>query len=172
LGGATWSGLSFDPDLGYMFVNTNEVGAVGHMVKQPAGSPIEYRRTSPAGDYARFWDADLHPCQKPPWGLLTAINVNTGDIVWRAPLSGPNIGGSIATAGGLVFIAATNDSRFRAFDARTGHELWSSTIDASGHATPATYLGKDGKQYVVIAAGGGGFFGSAPGDSLIAFKLP
>jgi glucose dehydrogenase len=171
LGGATWSGLSFHPDLGYMFVNTNEVGAIGQMAKQPAGSPIEYRRTSPAGDYARFWDGDLHPCQKPPWGLLTAVNVNTGDIVWRAPLSGPNIGGSIATAGGLVFIAATNDSRFRAFDARTGHELWSTTIDASGHATPATYLGKDGKQYIVIAAGGGGFFGSAPGDSLIAFRL-
>jgi len=172
LGGATWSGLSFNPDLGYMFVNTNEVGAIGQMVKQPGGSPIEYRRTSPAGEYARFWDADLHPCQKPPWGLLSAINVNTGDIVWRAPLSGPNIGGSIATAGGLVFIAATNDSRFRAFDARTGHELWSTTIDASGHATPATYRGKDGNQYVVIAAGGGGFFGSAAGDSLIAFKLP
>lgn len=171
LGGATWSGLSFNPDLGYMFVNTNEVGAVGQMVKQAAGSPIEYRRTSPAGDYARFWDANLQPCQNPPWGLLTAINVNTGDVAWRAPLSGPNIGGSIATAGGLVFIGATNDSRFRAFDARTGHELWSSAIDASGHATPATYLGKDGKQYVVIAAGGGGFFGGAPGDSLIAFRL-
>jgi glucose dehydrogenase len=172
LGGATWSGLSFNPDLGYAFVNTNEAGAIGQMVKQAAGSPIEYRRTSSAGDYARFWDADLHPCQNPPWGLLTAINVNTGDIAWRAPLSGPNIGGSIATAGGLVFLAATNDSRFRAFDARTGRELWSTAIDASGHATPATYLGKDGKQYVVIAAGGGGFFGSAPGDSLIAFKLP
>jgi quinoprotein glucose dehydrogenase len=169
--------LSFNPDLGYMFVNTNEVGAIGQMVKQPAGSPIEYRRTSPAGDYARFWDADLRPCQKPPWGLLTAINVNTGDVAWRVPLGprdtgAPNIGGSIATAGGLVFIGATNDSRFRAFDARTGRELWSSAIDASGHATPATYLGKDGKQYVVIAAGGGGFFGGAPGDSLIAFKLP
>ena len=172
LGGATWSGLSFNPDLGYAFVNTNEVGAIGQMAKQPAGSPTEYRRTSAAGDYARFWDADLHPCQNPPWGLLTAINVNTGDIAWRAPLSGPNIGGSIATAGGLVFLAATNDSHFRAFDARTGRELWSSAIDASGHATPVTYLGKDGKQYVAIAAGGGGFFGSAPGDALIAFRLP
>jgi PQQ-dependent dehydrogenase (methanol/ethanol family) len=177
LGGATWSGVSFNPDLGYLFVNTNEVGAIGHMVKQPEGSPIAYRRTSPSGDYARFWDSNLEPCQKPPWGLLTAVNVNTGDIAWRVPLGphatgAPNIGGSIATAGGLVFVAATNDSRFRAFDARTGRELWSTVIDASGHATPATYLGKDGKQYVVIAAGGGGFFGSPPGDALIAFKLP
>jgi len=177
LGGATWSGVSFNPDLGYVFVNSNEVGAIGQMVKQPEGSPMAYRRTSPAGDYARFWDSDLQPCQKPPWGLLTAVNVNTGDIAWRVPLGphdtgAPNIGGSIATAGGLVFVAATNDSRFRAFNARTGRELWSGAIDASGHATPATYLGKDGKQYVVIAAGGGGFFGSPPGDALIAFKLP
>lgn len=172
LGGATWSGLSFNPQLGYMFVNTNDVGAVGQMVKQPEGSPIAYRRSSPGGDYARFWDSNLVPCQKPPWGLLTAINVNTGDIVWRAPLNGPNIGGSIATAGGLVFLAATSDNRFHAFDARTGRELWSPDIGASGHATPATYLGKEGKQYVVIAAGGGGFFGSPAGDSLIAFKLP
>ena len=75
-----------------------------------------------------------------------------------------NIGGSIATAGGLVFIAATNDSRFRAFDARTGKEVWSAKLDASGHATPMTYLGKNGKQYVAIAAGGGGSFGTAPGE--------
>ena len=185
LGGATWSGMSFNPALGYMYVNTNEIGAVGQMVKQVAGSPTAYRRTSPAGDYARFWDANLWPCQKPPWGLLTAVNVNTGDIAWRVPLGiteeleskgvhntgAPNIGGSIATAGGLVFIAATNDSRFRAFDAGSGRELWSTTLDASGHATPATYLGADGRQYVVIAAGGGGFFGSKAADSLIAFAL-
>ncbi len=185
LGGATWSGMSFDPELGYMYVNTNEIGAIGQMVKQPDGSATAYRRGSPTGEYARFWDANLWPCQKPPWGLLTAINVNTGDVAWRVPLGvtdelerrgvhhtgAPNIGGSIVTAGQLVFVAATNDSRFRAFDARTGRELWSAMLDASGHATPATYLGKDGKQYVVIAAGGGGFFGSKPGDSLTAFRL-
>ncbi len=182
LGGATWSGLSFDPRLGYAYVNTNEVGAIGQMARQSDGS---YRRTSPSGEYGRFWDSNLWPCQKPPWGFLTAVNVNTGEFAWRVPLGindqlaargmhntgALNIGGSIATAGGLVFIAATNDSRFRAFDARTGQELWSTVIDASGHATPATYQGRDGKQYVVIAAGGGGFFGSKPADSLIAFRL-
>ncbi len=186
LGGATWSGVSFNPALGYIYVNTNEVGAVGQMVKQPPGSPVAYARTSAAGAYARFWDAHLWPCQKPPWGLLTAIDLNTGDIAWRVPLGiteeleakgvhstgAPNIGGSIATAGGLVFIAATNDSRFRAFDARTGREIWTTKLDASGHATPATYLARNGRQYVVIAAGGGGFFGSQPADSLIAFALP
>jgi quinoprotein glucose dehydrogenase len=186
LGGATWSGLSFNPTLGYAFVNTNEIGAIGQMVKQPADSPTAYRRTSPSGPYARFWDENLWPCQRPPWGLLTAININSGDIAWRVPLGltpeleakgihntgAPNIGGSIATASGLVFIAATNDSRFRAFDARTGREIWSVLLDAAGYATPATYRGANGRQYVVIAAGGGGFFGSPSGDSLIAFALP
>jgi membrane-bound PQQ-dependent dehydrogenase (glucose/quinate/shikimate family) len=186
LGGATWSGMSFDPTLGYMFVNTNEVGAIGQMVRQPEGSAEAYKRTSPLGEYARFWDSNLWPCQKPPWGNLTAVNVNTGEIAWRVPLGitealdakgvhhtgALNIGGSIATSGGLVFIGATNDSRFRAFDSRTGRELWSTIIDGSGHATPMTYRGKDGRQYVVIAAGGGGFFGSKPADSLIAFALP
>jgi membrane-bound PQQ-dependent dehydrogenase (glucose/quinate/shikimate family) len=186
LGGATWSGVSFDPSLGYIFVNTNEAGAIGWMEEQPQGSPVRYAHTSSAGEYARFWDRNLWPCQKPPWGLLYAINANSGDIAWRAPLGiteeleakgihntgAPNIGGSIATAGGLVFIAATNDSRFRAFDSRTGKELWTAKIDSSGHATPITYLGRDGKQYVVIAAGGGGYFGSRPADALIAFSLP
>lgn len=185
LGGATWSGVSFNPPLGFIYVNSNEVGAIGQMAKQPDGSATAYRRTSPVGEYARFWDSNLWPCQKPPWGLLTAINVNTGEVAWRVPLGitdelkkrgihntgSPNIGGSIATAGQLVFIAATSDSRFRAFDARNGRELWSTRLDASGHATPVTYLGKDHRQYVAIAAGGGGFFGSPSGDSLVAFRL-
>jgi quinoprotein glucose dehydrogenase len=185
LGGATWSGLSFNPTLGYIYVNTNEVGAIGQMVKQADGSETAYRRSNATGEYARFWDSRLLPCQKPPWGLLTAVNVSSGEIAWRVPLGitqeleakgiphtgAPNIGGSVATAGGLVFIAATNDSRFRAFNARDGQELWSTVIDASGHATPATYMGRNHQQYVVIAAGGGGSFGSKPGDSLIAFTL-
>ena len=178
LGGATWSGVSFNPDLAYIFVNTNEVGAIGQMVKQPEGSPMAYRRTSPAGDYARFWDANLQPCQKPPWGLLTAVNVNTGDIAWRVPLGphdtgAPNIGGSIATAGGLVFIGATDDSRFRAFDSKTGKELWVTRIDAGAHSAPVTYRGKNGKQYVVVTATGGGFLSDkSSADTVIAFALP
>ncbi|HLK22383.1 MAG TPA: pyrroloquinoline quinone-dependent dehydrogenase [Bryobacteraceae bacterium] len=185
LGGATWSGVSFDPALGYIFVNANETGAQGWMEEMPKGSPIRYRRTSSAGGYARFWDPNLWPCVKPPWGTLTAINVNTGEIAWRVPLGivealeakgvhntgTSNIGGGIATAGGLVFIAATNDRRFRAFDSRTGRVLWTAEIDGSGHATPMTFQGRDGKQYVVIAAGGGGQFGSSPSDALIAFTL-
>jgi quinoprotein glucose dehydrogenase len=84
----------------------------------------------------------------------------------------PSLGGSIATAGGLVFIAATNDSRFRAFESKTGRLLWEQPIDANGHTIPITYLGKDGKQYVAImAGGGGGYFGGTPSDSVIAFAL-
>ena len=142
-------------------------------------------RTSASGEYARFWDKNMWPCQKPPWGLLNAIDVNTGEIAWRVPLGitealeakgihntgAPNMGGSIATAGGLVFIAASNDSRFHAFDAKTGKELWTAQIDGSGHATPITYEGRNRKQYVVIAAGGGGYFGSPVADALVAFAV-
>lgn len=166
-------------------MNTNEAGAVGRMAPQPEGSPFAYKRTSDGGEYARFWDANQWPCQKPPWGQLTAVNINTGRFAWRVPLGiveeleakgahktgALNLGGSIATRGGLVFIAATNDSRFRAFDSLTGRELWCVKLDGSGHATPITYLGKGGKQYIVIAAGGGGSFGSKPADSLMAFTL-
>jgi quinoprotein glucose dehydrogenase len=112
--------------------------------------------------------------------------MNTGEVAWKVPLGtndalaargfpntgALNLGGSIATAGGLVFIAATNDSRFRAFDAKTGKELWVEKIDANGHSIPVTYLGKDNKQYVVIPAGGGSYWNAPRGDSLIAFALP
>jgi quinoprotein glucose dehydrogenase len=89
------------------------------------------------------------------------------------PTGAPNIGGSIVTAGGLVFIGATNDSRFRAFDKDTGKELWVTKLPASGHATPMTFIGRrTGKQYVVIAAGGGNKYNEDFSDSLVAFSLP
>jgi quinoprotein glucose dehydrogenase len=121
---------------------------------------------------------------------LSAVDVNKGTIAWTSTLGineplaelGPvglnsgtqNLGGSIATASGLVFIAATNDRRIRAFEAKTGKELWVAELPASGHATPMTYMGKDGKQYVVIAASGGTAVGSGRpiSDSLVAFSLP
>jgi quinoprotein glucose dehydrogenase len=183
LGGANWSGASFDSASGYLFINANELGAVGAMAAQAADAPERYRRASQEGEYARFWDEHQWPCQKPPWGTLNAVDVNTGEIVWKVPLGvvdelkeatgTPNLGGTIVTEGGVVFIGATTDSRFRAFDTRTGVQLWASDLEASAHATPITYMGKkSGKQFVVIAAGGGGYFRGKASDALVAFALP
>ena len=183
LGGGNWSGASFDEASGFLFVNTNEIGAVGAMLPQAADAPEKYRRGSKDGEYARFWDQNQWPCQKPPWGTLNAVDVNKGEIVWKVPLGSlgdlkektgaPNLGGSIVTGGGLVFVGATMDSRFRAFDTKTGQQLWVTELEASAHATPITYLGKKtGKQFVVVAAGGGGYFRGKVSDTLAAFALP
>ena len=128
------------------------------------------------------------PCTPPSFGELVAVDLGTGAIRWRSalgnpggllkdygtgvqPLGSPNLGGPIVTAGGLTFIAATLDRRLRAFATATGRELWSAELPAGGKATPMTYLGRDGRQYVVIAAGGdGGLFGR--GDHIVAFALP
>lgn len=187
-GGVNWSGVSYDPSLGYLFVNPIEKGGVGKIVKNPEGSQLQYSKVGPLGgphDY--FIDPENQwPCQQPPWSSLIAINANTGDIAWKVPLgivealeakgihnTGAvfSMGGSIATAGGLVFIGATTDSRFRAFDSKTGKVLWETRLPASAHATPMTYLGKNGKQYVVIEAGGGDH-GGKKDDSVIAYALP
>jgi glucose dehydrogenase len=188
MGGGNWGGVSFDPQLGYIFVNTSSLGTVGQMAPTAPGAPLPYHNL---GGYTRFIDQDGYPCQQPPWGEMSAVNANTGEIVWRKPLGSydeleaqglkntgaPNIGGSIATAGGVVFIAATTDSKFRAFDSRTGEELWVAKLDASGTTVPMTYLGSDGKQYVLVAAGGTNRFrmiantADKNSDALIAFAI-
>lgn len=189
LGGGNWSGLSYDPTLGYVFTNIMNIGQWGHMEQgtDPKTGQVTYLRKSALGPYARFWNPDTHiPCTNPPFGELVAVNVNTGNIAWRAPLGtipeleakgirntgSVNLGGSITTASDLIFIAAANDGRFRAFDSRTGKELWAEKLDAPGYAVPITYRGSNGKQYVVITAGGGGYFASPTSDSVIAFALP
>lgn len=187
IGATNWPGMSFDPKLGYLFVNTMDLGDVGRIKKDDPGSDPPYERTSPWGTYARFWYNDkFYPCQQPPWGQLWAINVNTGDVAWKIPLGiipeleakgihgtgAPNYGGSIATAGGLVFIAATNDHLFRAFDAATGKELWESKLDTGSYTVPMTFRGRSGKQYVLLVATGGSYYDRTAGDSVIAFALP
>ncbi len=183
-GGANWGGGSYDPGSALLFVNSMDVAAIFRAVKRPEGSLLPYRITSRA---SRFWDSNLYPCQKPPWAHLTAIDLNKGEFRWRVtlgvvdeliarglpPTGASNLGGSVVTAGGLVFIAATNDSRFRAFDKETGKELWVTRLPASGHATPMTFLGKkSGKQFVVIAAGGGNKYNKTYSDALVAYSLP
>ncbi|HLK66222.1 MAG TPA: PQQ-binding-like beta-propeller repeat protein [Bryobacteraceae bacterium] len=185
MGGGNWGGVSFDPTLGYIFVNTTSLGGMGHLVPAPGNALVPYRNES---GYARFTDQDHYPCQQPPWGELSAVDTKTGDVAWRVPLGNfdelgmkdtgtPNVGGSMATAGGLVFVAATSDARLRAFDSRTGAEVWSARLDATGNATPISYMGRDGKQYVVIAAGGPanlrnvGNMAANHADTLIAFSL-
>ena len=183
LGATNWHGGSFDPALGYLFYNTLDLADVGKLVKSPPGASTVYARAG----YGRFWDPkDYWPCQAPPWGEMVAINVNTGEYAWRVPLGvveeldakgvhntgTMNIGGSVSTAGGLVFIGATNDRHFRAFDAKTGKVLWDTKLEAGAYASPIVYQGKDGKQYVAVVAAGGGYYDRATGDSLIAFALP
>ena len=129
-------------------------------------------------------DPDGYPGVKPPWGTFNAINMNTGEYLWQIPLGEypdlakkgitgtgtQNLGGAIVTAGGLVFIAATKDEKFRAFDKTTGKLVWEYKLPFGGYATPSTYA-IDGVQYIVIAAGGGGKVGSKSGDAYVAFKL-
>jgi quinoprotein glucose dehydrogenase len=125
------------------------------------------------------------PCNPPPWGTLTAVDLRSGEVLWesrlgttrdQAPwpmwldLGAPNLGGSIVTAGGVVFIAATTDQFIRGFDVETGEEIWTQRLPFTGNASPITYrLRPDGKQYLVIAAGGHGW--SESGDALTAFAL-
>jgi quinoprotein glucose dehydrogenase len=199
-GGVNWGGTSFNPELGYLFVNTNELGQLSglkdHDAKgEPARGAGVGNRVDPNGPYegvpggGRFSvpgaGTQQLPCQQPPWGQLTAVDVNTGEFAWRVPLGvtdglpegkqktgRPGNGGTIATAGGLVFVGATDDERFRAFDAKTGKELWTVKLPGAAEATPVTYEGRDGRQFVVIAATGGGFFNNpVTSDSIMAFAL-
>jgi quinoprotein glucose dehydrogenase len=143
---------------------------------------LKYRFTG----YHKFLDPDGYPAVAPPWGTLNAINLNTGEYAWKVPLGeypelaaqgmkntgSENYGGPIVTAGGLVFIGATSfDKKFRAFDKDTGALLWETTLPFGGNATPATYE-VDGRQFVVIAAGGGKAPKAATGGTYIAFALP
>ena len=186
-GGTNWGGASFDPETHTLYVNSMDAGMALRMERRPDGSIIPYRTRGPGSPNSRFWDKNLYPCQQPPWGHLTAIDLDKGEFRWRSvlgvvdelvakgipPTGTSNLGGSVVTAGGVLFIGATNDGRFRAFDKDTGRELWLTRLPASAFATPMTYIGpKSKKQFVVIAAGGGNKYSNTFSDSLVAFSLP
>jgi quinoprotein glucose dehydrogenase len=200
IGGMTWSGYAFDPQHSLLVTNTNNIVAVSRLIPRAKydehGSHTEDgeygdQTGAPYGLYRRFLlsPAGL-PCSAPPWGQLTAIDMAEGKIRWQVPLGSMqdfgvahkqqippgsvSLGGPIVTAGGLVFIAGATDSYIRAFDVDTGKELWKAQLPAGAHATPMTYrLNSNGKQYLVIAAGGHPKITEEKlGDALVAFALP
>ena len=178
-GGPAWAGGAYDPQLGlYVFTN-NQLGSVEQLKKAADGT---WSVSS-----TKFLDpVTRSPCQKGPWGELIALDVNTGDIAWRSVLGvtasfpegkqltgRPANGGPTVTAGGVTFIAGTDDQRFRAFDTRSGKEIWTYKLQYSAHATPISYEGADGRQYVAIVATGGSYLNSpSGGDSVLVFALP
>jgi len=154
------------------------------MVSQPEKSlPTDLKYT--IDGYNKFLDPEGYPAIKPPWGTLNALDLNTGEYVWKKPFGeipalaaqgfkntgSENYGGSVVTTGGLLFIGATtSDRKFRTFDKLTGKLLWEYTMDAAGNSTPATYEIK-GRQFVVMGAGGGKW-GNPSGGSFYVFSLP
>jgi quinoprotein glucose dehydrogenase len=180
LGGALWGGCAFDPSSQRLFVNSSELPSIATLRE---GRPEDGYRFGITG-YEKFVDHEGFPAVKPPWGHLTAIDLATGDFAWREVLgeypalaarghrrTGTfQLGGCIATAGGLVFIAATADEKIRAIDSSTGAVLWEHRLPAGGYATPCTYRAGN-KQYVVIACGGANRQPTPAGDQFVAFSL-
>jgi quinoprotein glucose dehydrogenase len=197
IGGMTWSGYAFDPVDNLLVVPTNNIAEVAKLIPRQKleeavqrGEDGDYARQTgaPYGMYRRFLQgaSDL-PCTPPPWGMLSAVDLNRGTIKWQVPLGSMQyfggghdpvppgsigFGGPIITATGLVFIAGTFDPYIRAFDVQTGKELWKAQLPASGNATPMTYS-VNGRQYLVIAAGGHPkITEESLNDALVAFALP
>jgi quinoprotein glucose dehydrogenase len=177
-GGAEWGGQAFDPATGLYYVNANDLAWTGGLTPAApaAGAGAAARGSSLINNsyrftgYRRFLDPEGYPATAPPWGTLSAINLNTGEYAWQTPLGeypelvaqglkntgSENYGGPVVTAGGLVFIGATNnDRKLRAFDKTTGALLWETVMPGPGRATPAVYE-VNGRQYIAIALGSAG----------------
>jgi quinoprotein glucose dehydrogenase len=198
VGGTNWGGMAFDAKHHLLITSTNRLATVVRLLtREELTAARQSGDNRLKGEVGRMTDnlfivreallsPNGIPCNAPPWGALTAIDLSTGDIKWGVPLGqipqaalipksaewgSINLGGGIVTAGGLVFIAAAMDTYLRAFDVETGKEVWKTELPASAQATPMTYQ-MNGKQYVVICAGGHGKLGTKTGDSVVAFALP
>jgi quinoprotein glucose dehydrogenase len=198
IGGVAWGGAAFDAQHRLIILPVNNLAAVVRLIpradfqkeRTEAGRNINgdwefaAQAGTPYGMMRRFLRAPGGSiCTPPPWGTLKAIDADTGDVKWSVPmgqidhapaaLGSPALGGPIVTAGGVVFLGGTFDSAIRAYDVTNGKELWKGELPTSARSTPMTFRGPDGKQYVVIAAGGHGIPEFAPlGDALVAFRLP
>lgn len=202
LGGMNWGSAAFEPERGLLLVNASRLASVVRLIpraeyeaarRAQREGELAPQEGTPYAMHRDFLVSPLGlPCNPPPWGTLAAVDLSTGAVRWEVPLgtsrdlvrdkigiplsvaSGtPNLGGPIVTAGGVVFIAAAMDNYLRAFDVETGTELWKGRLPAGGQATPMTYrLRENGKQFVVIAAGGHGRMGTTLGDYVVAFALP
>lgn len=195
MGVNNWGGIAIDPVNQILVVNTTQVPAIVKMVPRKETDAMLARgeKLLPAfgAPYGNTMTPMLSPlgapCVRPPWGTLLAIDLKTRKKLWEVPLGTtrdlapwplwlklgvPNLGGAAVTASGVVFIGAATDNFLRAFDIRTGRELWKGRLPAGGQATPITYrLKPDGRQYVTIAAGGHKYLGTTLGDSLVTFAL-
>jgi quinoprotein glucose dehydrogenase len=194
-GGANWGGVAIDPATNRLVVNTTNAVELIKLIpkgswKSGGGPMAEASAPQTGAPYAVKRGPVLSPlgmpCNPPPWGLLNAVDLDTGRLAWRRPFGTtsslaplgialpfgtPNIGGPLLTGGRLTFIAATMEERLRAFDTNTGEELWAGDLPASAQASPMTYA-MDGRQFIVVAAGGHSILGTKRGDYLVAFALP
>ena len=198
LGGTNWGGVAYDQESGLAVLNSSNLVASVTLMPRESFDPTIHARPRVAtyemrgSPYVMLREVQLSslgvPCNPPPWGQLTAIDMKTGQTRWQIPFGrvdlggpvdslphwgAPNQGGPIITRGGLIFIGASLDSRFRAYDLKTGEELWSHNVPSPATATPMTFRHTpNGKQYVVVAAGGHGGFQTKLSDAIVAFALP
>jgi quinoprotein glucose dehydrogenase len=200
VGGTNWGSVAFEPKRGWVILNMSHLPSVTGLIPReqfdsgqfepPDDAALSQMRGTPYGLFrisAMLSPLGL-PCIKPPWGTILAVDTATGEVKWEVPLGTirdvapvplplrwgmPSQGGPIVTESGLIFIGATMDNYLRAFDLETGRELWKGRLPAGGQATPMSYrVSENGRQFVVIAAGGHGRLGTDIGDSVVAFALP
>ena len=199
IGGSNWGGMALDPVRNLAFLPLNRIATVVELIPREryrdetartgrdfqiapqAGTAFAMRRQTPLAA------PDHVPCTPPPFGTLTAVDLQTGEVKWEVPFGrieafaalpgserwgSPSLGGALTTAGGVVFAGGALDRRLHAFDEETGRELWSWELPAGVHAAPMTYVTASGRQFVVVAAGGHKDLRTKPGDYIVAFALP